>query len=79
MGIRRSLGGVRVQHVGPRCGQNCGHRVVARALGVMTEAGVHATQKKGANFCLSAFGPRRDLAVHSVTGMKSIKNYNWTT
>jgi len=31
VGLRRSLGGVRVQHGAARCGQDCGHLVVAGA------------------------------------------------
>jgi hypothetical protein len=30
VGMRRSLGGVRVQHGAARCGQNCGHLVAGR-------------------------------------------------
>lgn len=68
VGMRRLPDGVRVQHGAARCGQNCGHLVVGRAPCVMTEANVHATQKKDADLCLSAFDLRCDLAIRGAGG-----------
>jgi hypothetical protein len=39
-------------------------------------------REEGRNLCLSAFGLRRDPAMHGaigyIVGMEPIKNYNWT-
>jgi hypothetical protein len=67
VGIRRSPGGVRVQHGAARCGQNCGHAVGGRRPYVMTNAAAHLTPRSAQPGC-PAFNLGDDPASQCAAG-----------